>query len=150
MSRRSRLAAALATAALVAGGCGGDERGALSWEQTPQVLDPPTAENDHVLRGVVRNDGDEAIEIDARDVALRADGGGRVAGTAVFLTGYVRPGESQNRGRVELSRQEKLRLGKAARIGPGETAPLVISWRARDGDPARVAYPGGSLAVPRR
>ena len=149
---RSAGAAIVLVAALVSG-CGGGGDGdrpgaAVRWEGDPRVLSPPTAESDRTLQGVVRNDGPEPVELDATSVELRDAEDRRVPGTAVFLTGYVRPGESQNRGRAELSRQERERLGKVARVDPGATAPLVVSWRTRDGAPVRVVFPGGSLPVP--
>jgi hypothetical protein len=145
-----RAAAALIAAAALAGCGGGDDDDAarIAWQGDPRLLRPPTAADDRVLQGVVRNGSDEPVVLRARDVTLRAADGSRVAGTAVFLSGYVRPGESQNRGRQTLSGQEEERLGHVARIAPGATAPLVISWNAGAGRPERIEYPGGSLELP--
>lgn len=143
--------AALVVVAL-AGGCGegSGEPGtsSLRWDGAPRLLEPPTTESDRILQGVLRNDSSSAIELEADAVELRDARGRRVDGTAVFLTGYVRPGESQNRGPAELSRQESERLGKRVRIAPGGQVPVVVSWRTRDGRPVAIRYPGGSLRVP--
>lgn len=140
----------LLAAALVAAGCGSDDspKSSIAWQGKPRVLNPPTAADDRVLQGVVRNESDRPVALRARDVTLRAAGGARVEGTAVFLSGYVRPGDPQNRGRQALSGQEQKRLGHVARVAPGQTAPLVVSWRAADGRPERLEHPGGALAIP--
>ncbi len=151
---RAGFATAVALAA-VAGGCGGaedggpsSERPALVWQEEPSVLRRSAPEPAAIVQGVIRNQSRRQVELTGEAMVLREADGDPVPGSAVFLSGYVRPGEAQNRGRETLSAQEEERLGRVARIDPGKTAPLVVSWRARDGRPVRVSHPEGSLEIP--
>jgi len=145
-----RLAAVVAAAALAVCGCGGsDAEEPLAWSGDPEGIEAPSREPAKILRGTLRNGSDDELVVSAKDGTLTGAGDRPGPSAAIFATGYVPPGDPQNRGRgVTLSDQEKERLGRVARIQPGATAPLVISWRVRDGAPQRVEYPGGSLPVP--
>ena len=146
--RHAALLAAIA-ATLVAG-CGGDgesaeSRDALRWQATPRVLRSADA---RLLQGVVRNESRRSLELSAEDLVPRTRAGRRLAASVAFLTGYVRPGEPQNRGPTVLSEQERARTGRAVRLEPDATAPLTVAWRSRDGQATRIEYPGGELPVP--
>lgn len=146
-----RLAPAVVVVAVAAlSGCGGgDERSRLAWSGEPEVLQAPTAERAKILRGSIRNRSDERLDLEAAELRLSDADGDTVRGNAIFLSGYVRPGDPQNRGPgLPVSDQEAERLGRVAHLDPGETAPLVVSWRERDGRPVRVEHPGGSLPLP--
>lgn len=146
-----RLAACVAAAVAVAGCGGGDEPagGPLRWASEPRVATPETLPHERVLSGRVANDSLKPLELDAGHLRLLDADGDRVAGQAVFLSGYVQPPEPRNRGPVELPERERRRLGQVVRIEPGGEAPISVAWRIEDGrEPVRLAYGRGSLALP--
>jgi hypothetical protein len=53
----------------------------------------------------------------------------------------------QNRG-DEIPESEQLRVGLRARLEPGKTAPLTVSWRGQGEPVVLVDYGGGALPVP--
>jgi hypothetical protein len=144
--------AALALIPLV--GCGSDDRqaGDLVWVGRPTLLRPPDLPRDHILRGTVRNGSLRKIALSAGDLELKDGKGHTVAGRAVFLSAFTKrlypSGQEPSGGLPEI---EKRRLGIVARIPPGKTAPLTMSWREYPGTrPAvRIDYGLGSLPVPR-
>ena len=149
MTRRL-VAAALAAGALLAGGCGDDEEsaGVLTWAGEPRILQPPTLPDDRILSGRIRNDSLEMIELRAADLELRDGSGAALDASAFFLEGYVKPLEARNRPSQETD-AELRRRGLAARIEPGKTAPLTLSWHQRPGtSPQRIDYGAGSLPLP--
>ncbi|MEX2196514.1 MAG: hypothetical protein WD844_14610 [Thermoleophilaceae bacterium] len=150
-----RLALVLAAAALTLPGCGGDDRdaaaGDLVWTKDPLVFAPETLPDDRVLSGELRNDSLRRVELAAEDLRLVSADGDEVDGSAVFLDTYAHqlfPPTREPEGGIP--EQELLRLGVKARIEPGETAPLTISWRQPSGAerPVRVDTGLGSLPVP--
>jgi len=147
-----RAAITLAACAAAISGCGESaaDGPALEWVGQPRVIVAPTAEPARILQGKVRNRSMSELRLQADEVTLRDAGGRRVAGSAIFLPGYVRPGEPQNRGGAPFADTEAARIGRLVTIAPGDTAPLVISWRVKDGRPVRVEHPGGTLEVPTR
>jgi len=143
---------ALVAGALAAAGCGAEEPaakgGPLAWVEAPGIVEAPSADGSRILQGEVRNTSQRDLRVGSADVRLRDAEGTAVSGNAIFLTGYVRPGEPQNRGGEPFADSEAERIGRLIRLAPGDTAPLVVSWRTRDGAPSEIAYPGGSLPVP--
>lgn len=155
---RSRLALALAAAAALApvacGGSGDGEAAAagdLVWAKKPIVFVHQTLRNDRVLSGEVRNDSLRQVRIDAADLRLLTADGEEVDGSAVFLSTYAHqlfPPTRPPKGGIP--EKELLRLGVKAKIDPGKTAPLTMSWRQKPGDdpPVRIDTGGGSLPIP--
>jgi len=150
--RRAVTALALAAAvALVLGlfSLGGSDRaGPLDWSGQAEVFTHPTLPGDRVLTATLRNRGLRPLRIDIGDVRL-LDGAGRVvASTPVFLQGFGKSLWAAGRGPQQLPDTELLRTGRISLLKPGQEVPLTVAWHAADGDPVRVAYRGGSLALP--
>jgi hypothetical protein len=145
-----------ALAALALGGCGGDESnqaGAaepLSWIEQPTVVVPPALERDRILRAEVRNDSDETVEVDSSAVRVLDDRGRRLKAAVTFAAGYLHPLYPPTRGPATLPDEELERLGRLAKIEPGKTAAMTVSWREPRGKrtAARIDYGGGSLQIP--
>jgi hypothetical protein len=135
-------------ALLLVAGCGGDEGtggGDLVWEAEPRVFTHPNLPDDRILTGEVRNDSFERIDLLARDVSVRTAGGDELESAAVFSRTFGRGVFPQNRGE-EIPLPEQLRIGLRARLEPGETAPLTVSWRQEGERPRSIQY--GNLVLP--
>ena len=147
--RRLLLVAAVLAAGSLAG-CGGDEdvgSGDLVWQKKPRVFRSSNLPDDRVLIGTVRNDSLELIDLTARDLEVVADDGDELESAAIFAQTFVRGVFPQNRGE-DIPPGEQLRIGLRARLEPGKTAPLTVSWRQRGERAARIEYGTGSLPVP--
>ena len=70
-----------------------------------------------------------------------------VASTPVFLQTFGKSLWAAGRGPQQVPDTELLRTGRIALLKPGQEVPLTVAWHAADGDPVRVAYGGGSLAL---
>ena len=126
---------------------GSDRVGPLDWSGQAEVFTHPTLPGDRVLTATLRNDGLRPLRIDIGDVRL-LDGAGRVvASTPVFLQGFGKSLWAAGRGPQQLPDTELLRTGRIALLKPGQEVPLTVAWHAADGDPVRVAYGSGSLAL---
>lgn len=155
---RARLVPALvAAASLALTACGGSDQGEanaagdLVWAKKPIVFVHETLPNDRVLSGEVRNDSLRQVRIDAKDLRLLTADGEEVDGSAVFLQTYAHqlfPPTRPPKGGIP--EKELLRLGIKAKIDPGKTAPLTMSWRQRRGEdpPVRIDTGTGSLPIP--
>jgi hypothetical protein len=148
-----RVAAALAAAALTAGaagGCGDDDGQGLTWDRSPQVVRHPEIPRDVLATGRVRNDSDGDMSLDSEDARVIGSDGRVIDATVRFAAGYSHslypPGDAPR----ETPRQERERLGAAATIEPGGTAPLTAAWhRPRGGGRAvRIEVGGESLPLP--
>ena len=148
--RRAALALTVLLLAVVAAGCGGDDElgsGDLMWEEKPRVFTNPNLPDDRILAGTVRNDSLETVTLVARDLDVRAPGGDDMESAAIFAQTFVRGVFPQNRG-SDIPETEQLRIGLRARLKPGETAPLTVSWRQQGEHAALVDYGRGTLPVP--
>jgi hypothetical protein len=142
----------LLAAALLLGGCGDDPKDAdLAWGKPPRVRTPPDLKNDRVLRGLIRNDTDEAVRVTATDVQVRAADGKRLPSAATFIAGYAHGLYPPTREPGNLSEREHERLGDVAVIEPGQQAAVTVSWRLRGKNDRATTIDFGpdELAVPR-
>jgi hypothetical protein len=152
VSRSSVLRRALSALVLLlvlAAGCGGDDElgsGDLVWEKKPRVFKNPNLPDDRILTGTVRNDSLEATVV-ARDLGVRTDAGDEMESAAIFAPTFIRGVFPQNRG-DEIPESEQLRIGLRARLEPGKTAPLTVSWRQQGERAVLVDYGAGALPVP--
>jgi hypothetical protein len=69
----------------------------------------------------------------------------------VFVQAYlhgINPPTRQPGGREPI--EEQLRTGKIARVQPGVSLPLTISWRQPPGTdpPVRIGWSKGSIPIP--
>ena len=151
--RRAR-AVALLFAVAVAGCGGGDDRqpaGSLRWEKDPVVVKPDALPNDRIVYGHLRNDGLDRADLVAADLRLRTADGATVKANAAFVESFAHglyPPTRLPGGKLPIS--EQLRLGKIARVLPGKTVPLTVSWRVKPGgdQPVRIEWKGGSIPIP--
>lgn len=154
MASASRAAALFLVACLALAGCGGDEDGAapLDWKGDPDIVVPPRLPGDRILRGEVTNGSLDRVVVEANDVRVLDADGRRVAASATFLSGYAHSLYPPTRGPTPYPEAERQRLGQVARIEPGESAPLTVSWHEPKGPrtPVRVDYGNGSLPIPRQ
>jgi hypothetical protein len=143
-------AAVLATAVFVAlSSLGGTERvGPLAWSGDAEVFTHPTLPGDRVLTAKLRNDGLHPLRVDIGDVRLLTAEGREVASTPVFLQTFGKSLWAAGRGPEQVPDTELLRTGRITLLKPGQEVPLTIAWHDADGDPARVDYGRGSLALP--
>jgi hypothetical protein len=117
------------------------------WEKKPRIFTNPNLPDDRILAGTVRNDSLETVNLVARDLDVRTPGGDDMESAAVFAQTFVRGVFPQNRG-SEIPESEQLRIGLRARLKPGETAPLTVSWRQQGRHASVVDYGAGTLPVP--
>ncbi len=139
-----------AVLAVAVPGHGKDEprgNGDLVWEQQPHVYRNSALPDDRILRGVVRNDSLRVVTLTARDLGVRAAGGDELESAAIFAPTFIRGVFPQNRGDA-IPENEQLRIGMRARIEPGKTVPITVSWRQRTERASLVDYGTGSLPVP--
>jgi hypothetical protein len=151
-----RTAAALAAiATVVTVGCGGGEGdvGGLVWTRAPRVFRAPDLPRDRILTGIVRNDSLRTIAVEARDVRVVDAGGDELRSDTTFVRGYLHglypPMRPPPGG---LPEAERLRVGHAVKLRPGEATRLSVAWRLPNAAAraARIEWGAGSLAVPGR
>ena len=150
----SRAAVALAAAVLAAGAAGGcgddDDGGGLAWERPPDVVRHPEIPGDVLATGRVRNGSDDELRLDAEDARVIGSDGRPLDATVRFAAGYSHslypPGDAPR----ETPRQERERLGAAATIEPGDSAPLTAAWHRPGGGrrAVRIEVGGESLPLP--
>lgn len=152
---RRRLVAAAVAAALAGAvffalsSLGGTDRvGPLTWSGDAEVFTHPTLPGDRVLTARLRNDGLHPLRVDIGDVRLLTADGREVASSPVFLQAFGKTLWAAGRGPMQEPDTELLRTGRIALLKPGQEVPLTIAWHDRDGEPARVDYGRGSLALP--
>jgi hypothetical protein len=148
--RRAALALTLLLAVAAPAGCGGDDElgsGDLMWEEKPRIFTNPNLPDDRILAGTVRNDTLETVTLVARELDVRSPDGDEMESASIFAQTFVRGVFPQNRG-TDIPEGEQLRIGLQARLKPGETAPLTVSWRQQGEQAAVVDYGAGTLPVP--
>jgi hypothetical protein len=123
--------------------------GGLEWAKPPLAFEAPGNPRDRIVSGTVRNDSLQPVEVEARDIrVVGADGRPRQA-AGIFLNTFVRGIYSAGRT-DQASAFERIRTGRLARLGPGQTRPLTVSWRTPPGAgrAERIDYGAGSLPIP--
>jgi hypothetical protein len=133
-------------------GCGDDKtsKDPLAFFDTPTVIIPSDLKNDRIMRSEVRNGTDKEVRVVADDFKVYDDRGRRLKAAVTFAPGYIHSLYPPTRGPASLPDYELERLGKIARIAPGKTATLTVSWTEPKGrhTAARIDYGRGSLAIP--
>jgi hypothetical protein len=150
--RRRRLGAALSVVA-IAGAVlvalsGGGRVGPLAWSGDTEVFTHPTLPGDRVLTAKLRNEGLHPLRVDIGDVRLLDADGRPVEATPVFLQAFGKSLWAAGRGPEQVPDTELQRTGRIAVLRPGDEVPLTIAWHTKDGDPVRVDYGRGWLALP--
>jgi hypothetical protein len=144
--------ATLALLALAIAGCAGDsaDNGSpLAWQEAPRLITTPTQAR--VVIGRVANRSGDQVRLEPSDLKLLDQKGRRLPASAVFLSSFVKSNFPHNKGQLRIPEEEQLRLGQLAKIDPGSSVPLTVSWHEPPGPraAARIAYGKGSLPVPR-
>jgi hypothetical protein len=147
-------ATGLVLVALLLGGCGdkGNAKpsgaGPLTWVEPPYVGTPSKLiPDDHVVLGEVRNDSLRRVKVHFKDVRLLEADGDTVPSAVRFTD---TPGHGlypPTREPDSVKPAEDLRIGRAIKLEPGKSVPLVVSWRG-DAKPVAVDYRSGRLVIP--
>jgi hypothetical protein len=152
LTRRAVFMIVAATATLLVviaiEGLGSTGSGPIGWSGDAQLFTHPTIPGDRVLTGTIRNDSTHTMRVDIGDVRVLTSGGEVVPSTPVFLQTFGKSLWAAGRGPQQVPDTELLRTGRIALLSPGEEVPLTIAWHDKDGQPARVDYGDGSLAIP--
>jgi len=143
------MAAAGIAAVAVSGGDGATASGSLAWDKPPRLTTPETLPDDRILSGVIRNDSLRQVEIASKDFRVVDAGGEKVLSAAIFLEGFGRGLYNPVREPPQLPEDELTRTGLTAKLDPGKTVSLTVSWREAKGleQPLRIEYEGGTLPV---
>ena len=147
-------ATGLILVALLAG-CGGGSDAAqqpgeapLSWVEPPYVGTPSKLiPGDHVVLGEIRNNSQRRVDVHYSEVRLLEADGDAVAAAVRFTN---TPGHGlypPTREPDSVRPAEDLRIGRAIKLEPGKSVPLVVSWRG-DAKPVTIDYRDGRLAIP--
>ncbi len=97
----------------------------------PEVLSPHSFPGQQILTFDIANHGDEDAEFDASDLVLIGEDGAVLAAVIAFDRESGGPGT-----KIEAKR---------AALAPGTTLRVVAVWR--EGDVARLDYPGGTVEL---
>jgi hypothetical protein len=143
------LAPALAAVALVVG-CGDDDGAALGWAVEPRVVAHPEIPGDLIVTGAVRNETDEELRLDSEDARVVGSDGRALRATVRFAAGYSHSLYPPRDAPRETPREERERLGAAATIPPGGSAPLTAAWHRPRGGVRAVRIEIGDESVPLR
>jgi hypothetical protein len=146
--------AALAAALIAAGlaGCGDSpSSSSVAWEGKPIVVRQPELPADTIVSGKIVNKGADPVRLEASEVRLVSADGHAVQSSVRFAVGITHqlypPREGPKEGEPEFLRE---RLGEVAIVEPGESTPLVVSWRLQPGEaaPTEVDLGATSLTLP--
>jgi hypothetical protein len=145
-------AASLAALALVAvaAGCGNaskeDDR--VAWQTPPAVGPHPELPSDRIVTGRIRNDGHRELRLQVDQAQVLDARGQPVRATVRFAAGATHALYSPADGPMENPRAQQERLGDAATIEPGQSAPLTVAWDAAAPGRAPVRVDLGPVTVP--
>jgi hypothetical protein len=140
--------AALALAAVTGCGNGADDDPRASWDGAPAVAPHPEIPTDRIATGRIRNEGADELRLSVADARALDVHGTPVRATIRFAAGVTHSLYPPRDAPHENPRQQQERLGDAATIEPGQSAPLTVAWHAgtRDRVPVRVDL--GPVDVP--
>jgi hypothetical protein len=140
--------AALALAA-AAGACGNaDDAPRASWDGAAAVAPHPEIPTDRIATGRIRNDGGDELRLSVNQARALDVHGMPVRATIRFAAGVTHSLYPPRDAPRENPREQQERLGDAATIEPGESAPLTIAWHAGTADRVPVRVDLGPVDVP--
>ncbi|UGS34052.1 hypothetical protein [Capillimicrobium parvum] len=131
---------------------GGGDAGPLRWSGPVVSFTHPTLPTDHIVSGRLRDTSMRPMRVVARRDIRVVDVHGRdLPASAVFTQTFGHGLFDPTRlPEARLPERELMRIGDVGRFQPGDELPVTVSWRDEHGSApaARIAYPGGSLAIP--
>ena len=122
----------------------------LGWLGAPEVYEVPELPRDRILSGKVRNTSTKPVDISVDRVTVVDARGRKVKSSVRFLSAFAHglyPPAQQVRDPGDF---ERTRLGEIAKLKPGASVPMTLSWRVAPGGaaPVEVRFGGGSLPLP--
>ena len=146
------LAGTIAVAATTGSGERAGDVARVGWAGEPEITTSSNLPRDAIAFGRVRNNTLRPLDLEARDLVVIDDKGGRWKTSGRFMQGFAHGlwppgGKIQNR-----SDFERERLGEIAKLDPGETAPLTVAWTKPPGAgrAVRIELGGPKLTIPTR
>jgi hypothetical protein len=130
-------------------GGGHDAGGPLRWQAAPRMSVLGMSPDDRLLFGHVVNHSQHRARLRAADVRVLDADGDALPGSAAFADGFV-PGVTLRGYGTELSDAGGggAEVGGEVVLGPGQSAPLSVSFTASGGHrAAAIRYGGGQLKL---
>jgi hypothetical protein len=147
--KRTAVASLTALALAAVAGCG-NNAGApkAAWDGAPAVAPHPEIPTDRIATGRIRNDGGDELRLSVNQARALDVHGMPVRATIRFAAGVTHSLYPPRDAPRENPREQQERLGDAATIEPGESAPLTIAWHAGTADRVPVRVDLGPVDVP--
>jgi len=148
--KRLAVASLTAALALATAGCGNnaEDTPKAAWDGPPAVAPHPEIPSDRIATGRIKNEGDGELRLSVTQAQALDAHGTPVRATIRFAAGVTHSLYPPRDGPLENPRQQQERLGDAATIEPGATAPLTVAWHAGIADRVPVKVDLGPVDVP--
>ena len=140
--------AALALAAVTGCGKNGEDTPKAAWDGAPAVAPHPEIPTDRIATGRIKNEGPAELRLSVTQAEALDAHGTPVRATIRFAAGVTHSLYPPRDAPLENPRKQQERLGDAATIEPGGTAPLTIAWHAGTADRVPVKVDLGPVEVP--
>jgi hypothetical protein len=135
-------------AVLLPGRFGGQQDGVLRWEKAPRTSALGMSHDAQLVFGHVVNRSDHRERMRAADVHVVDARGNRLPGSAAFADGFVPDVALRGLGTEVFTDAGPATVGREIVLGPGQRAPLSVSFTAEGGDKATaIEYDGGRLKL---
>jgi hypothetical protein len=139
---------ALALAAVAGCGSGAADAPKAAWDGAPAVAPHPEIPTDRIATGRIKNEGGEELRLSVVQAQALDAHGTPVRATIRFAAGVTHALYPPRDGPLENPRRQQERLGDAATIEPGGSAPLTVAWHAGTADRVPVKVDLGPVDVP--
>jgi hypothetical protein len=148
--KRTTVATLAALTLAAATGCGNNDTDApkAAWDGAPAVAPHPEIPTDRLATGRIKNEGAAELRLSVTQAQALDAHGTPVRATIRFAAGVTHSLYPPRDGPLENPRQQQERLGDAATIEPGGTAPLTVAWHAGTADRVPVKVDLGPVNLP--